>query len=83
MQMPRVLCALHKQCDKWPDHGKQPEPSWVDLYYVLKNNQWCLGCGHVFCLTTNSIMCKEKHDCESIELKGNIYMKDDLLGCQK
>jgi hypothetical protein len=50
---------------------------------VLKNNQWCLGCGHVFCLTTNSIMCKEKHDCESIELKGNIYMKDDLLGCQK
>jgi hypothetical protein len=81
--MPRILCAFHKQCDKWPGHGKQLKHGRVDSYYVLKNNQWCLGCEHVFCFIIDFIMSKDKHDCESIELKGNTSMKDDLLGCQK
>ncbi len=81
--MLKILCVFHKKCDKWADHGKQLKPSQIDSYYVLKNNQWCPRCEHVFCFTIDFIMCRNKHDYESIELKGNISMKDDLSKCQK
>lgn len=74
--------CLAQKCDKWPRNGKQHELGWVALASVLKNDQWSLGCMHVFCKTTPLVGCFTKHECEDDEFKGNIYMLEDLLGCK-
>ncbi len=73
---------LAQKHDKWLRNGKQHEHGWVALTSVLKNDQWCLGCMHVFCKTTPLVGCFAKHECENDELKSKIYMLEDLLRCK-
>jgi len=66
----KIICANHKNYEKWPWNGKKPSFGCLGQS-ILKYNQWCLIWLHVSYIENENVWCKLKHKYGQEALEGN------------